>query len=216
VALFDVSASTAAHPIREQYARDFEKIIGLVTSGGIVAADIIDDNPLAHSTVPINEPFKPRSAAESNLYYQRRIRAHRARVLQLARSILDKRRSDRPGSHIFEALHLAERIFATYQDRQKLLVVFSDMIEQSHRYDFAQENLTQERIASIIEAERDAMRIPDLRDVEVCVTGAGASTAGGIPSEQILAIRDFWLRYFGVAGANLPKVRYGATLLACP
>jgi hypothetical protein len=90
------------------------------------------------------------------------------------------------------------------------------MIEQSRRNDFSRELLTPARVQQIIERERSANRLPDLREVEVCVVGAGAARSGGITPERFLVIQEFWLQYFKAAGANLPKARYGSALLKCP
>src|SRR3989454_12067849 len=71
--LFDLSGSTSAQAIRQQYMRDFTKILDAVASGGVIAADIIDDNPLAHSTFPINESFdRYEPLKENKLDYERR------------------------------------------------------------------------------------------------------------------------------------------------
>src|SRR2546427_11089743 len=72
--LFDLSGSTSAQAIRQQYMRDFTKILDTVASGGVIAADIIDDNPLAHSTFPINELFdRYEPLKENKLDYERRV-----------------------------------------------------------------------------------------------------------------------------------------------
>lgn len=217
VALFDLSASTAAEPIRRQYLADFTKLLDGVASGGTVAADIIDDNPLAHSSFPIHVTFDRYDPLKENkLNHDRRLRAQRERVAQQAQAIVRTRPTGRSGTSVMDAMHLAERVFASYPGSEKVLVVFSDMIEQSRRYDFSRETLTGPRIAQIIERERSAGRLPDLEGVKVCVVGAGAAKSGGISAERFLGIREFWIQYFKAAGAELPRERYGAALLKCP
>lgn len=217
VVLFDLSGSTGAGAIRDQYIKDFTKVLDAVAAGGIIAADIIDDNPLAHSSYPINESFDRYDPLKENkLDYDRRIRAQRDAVVKAAEAIVRKRPSSRRGTSVLDGLQLAERVFETFEGDRNLLVVFSDMIEQSRRYNFAGENLTATRIGQIIARERSAGRLPDLRGVDVCVVGAGASQSGGLSTEKILSIREFWLEYFKAAGASLPKERYGSALLKCP
>jgi len=214
--LFDLSGSTSAQAIRQQYMRDFTKILDAVASGGVIAADIIDDNPLAHSTFPINESFdRYEPLKENKLDYERRVHQKRDTVLKQAEAIVRKP-AGRPGSSVIDSMQLAERVFSTFEGDHKLLVVFSDMIEQSRRYDFTGENLTAARIGQIIAKEQSAGRLPELQDVEVCVVGAGAATSGGLSAEKILSIREFWLQYFKAAGADLSKDRYGSALLKCP
>ena len=203
--LFDLSGSTSAQAIRQQYMRDFTKILDTVASGGVIAADIIDDNPLAHSTFPINESFdRYEPLKENKLDYERRVHQKRDAVIKQADTIVRKP-AGRPGSSVIDSMQLAE-----------LLVIFSDMIEQSRRYDFTGENLTAARIGQIIAKEQSAGRLPELQDVEVCVVGAGAATSGGLSAEKLLSIREFWLQYFKAAGADLSKDRYGSALLKCP
>lgn len=217
VVLFDLSGSTNAEPIRQQYTRDFAKVLDAVTAGGIIAADIIDDNPLAHSAYPINESFDRYDPLKENkLDYERRIRQKRDAVIKEVEAIVRRPQSGRRGSNVLDGLQLAERVFLTFQGEQKLLVIFSDMIEQSRSYDFSADNLTAGRISQIIARERSAQRLPDLRGVEVCVVGAGAARSGGLSSEKLLALREFWFQYFKAAGASLPKERYGSALLKCP
>ncbi|HET6948291.1 MAG TPA: hypothetical protein VFJ45_10825 [bacterium] len=217
VVLFDLSASTGADAIRQQYLSDFSKVLDGVTAGGRVAADIIDENPLAHSTFPINVSFDRYDPLKENkLSYDRRIREQREAVTRAAQAVVRVRPSRRTGTNVMDALQLAERVFSAFEGTQRVLVIFSDMIEQSRRYDFSRENLTSARITQIVEGERSAGRLPSLENVNVCVVGAGAAKSGGISSERFLAIREFWLQYFKAAGAQLPKDRYGSALLKCP
>jgi hypothetical protein len=217
VVLFDLSGSTNAEAIRQQYTRDFAKILDVVSAGGIIAADVIDDNPLAHSTYPINESFDRYDPLKENkLDHDRRVRQKREAVLKEAEVIVRRRPSGRLGSNVLDGLQLAERVFLTFEGEHKLLVIFSDMVEQSKAYDFSADNLTTARISQIINRERSAGRLPDLRRVEVCVVGAGAATSGGLSAEKLLALREFWFQYFKAAGASLPKERYGSALLKCP
>jgi len=215
--LFDVSASTGAEAIRQQYIKDFAKILDTAADGGVITADIIDDNPLAHSSFPINEAFdRYDSLKENKLDYERRVREKRDAVIKKAAAIVRTRPSGRRGTSVLDGLQLAERVFSTFEADRKLLVIFSDMIEQSKRYDFSAEKLTAARIGQIIAQERSAGRLPELQDVEVCVVGAGASISGGLSADRIMAIREFWFEYFKAAGASLPKERYGSALLKCP
>jgi len=92
-------------------------------------------------------------------------------------------------------------------------VVFSDMIEQSGRYDFSGIPLDDEAVQRIIAKEREGKRLPKLDGVKVWVAGATASTGAGLSSDRILQIQSFWLTYFKACGADLTKERYAPTLL---
>src|SRR5438445_12498826 len=110
-----------------------------------------------------------------------------------------------PATDVIDAMQLAERVFSTYEGNQKLLVVFSDMIEESRRYNFATEKLTASRIGQIIANEQEAGCLPDLEGAEARIVGAGETTSGGLPADKLLKIRDCCSQYFQPTEATLPK-----------
>src|SRR3989442_12069251 len=105
--LFDLSGSTSAQAIRQQYMRDFTKILDTVASGGVIAADIIDDNPLAHSTFPINESFdRSEPLKENKLDYERRAPPERDAPAKLCGATVGKPgRGPRGGRGVCESTH---------------------------------------------------------------------------------------------------------------
>src|SRR5207245_1116297 len=139
----------------------------------------IDDNPLAHSTFPINESFdRYEPMKENKLDYERRIKQQRDTVIKAADAIMRKRAAS--ATDVIDAMQLAERVFSTYEGNQKLLVVFSDMIEESRRYNFTTEKLTAARIGQIIANEKDAGRMAGLLGIEGCRVGAGEAVCSGM------------------------------------
>src|SRR6185295_1134007 len=59
VVLFDVSRSTDDPDVRARYLTTFEMVLDHVASThGTVVGDVIDDDPLAHSTFPISASFE--------------------------------------------------------------------------------------------------------------------------------------------------------------
>jgi hypothetical protein len=108
-------------------------------------------------------------------------------------------------------MQLAEKAFqsrAGVAAKARLLILLSDMVEESARYNFRKENLTPARITTLVEAERKAGHLPVLNGVQVWVSGAG----GTVP-EKFVQIQNFWIQYFRAAGADLRKSRYGAGLM---
>ncbi|BCB96562.1 hypothetical protein JZK55_14840 [Dissulfurispira thermophila] len=109
---------------------------------------------------------------------------------------------------ILGSLQVAEKVFKKDKKDKAVLIIMSDMIEDSSEYNFERERLSDKRIGEIINHEKIKKRLPDLSGVNVYVVGAKAPTR-----EQYQNIQNFWLRYFKECGANLPKENYGSALL---
>jgi hypothetical protein len=217
--LVDRSSSTEDQGVRQRYIEGFQRVVGRLDSGDVIVADAITDNPLAQSSFPVNDEFKPFQPSSDNELivkkerenHQKEIQVVRERVLANAQGLFSSAPSNQ--TKILDAMRLAERVISAYQRPKRVLVIFSDMIEESERYNFKRERLTDEVIARIINEEKQAKRLPDLAGVRVYVIGAGASGNQPSSSEQYTEIENFWSQYFKAAGADLSKDRYGATLL---
>ncbi len=55
---------------------------------------------------------------------------------------------------ILSSLHVAERVFKQYKNKKNILVIFSDMIEESDDYNFKNVQKTKKRIEEIIRKEK--------------------------------------------------------------
>ena len=67
VVLFDVSGSTADPTVRARYLDAFERVVDHVeATHGTIVGDVIDDDPLAHSTFPIDATFEACDALADN------------------------------------------------------------------------------------------------------------------------------------------------------
>jgi hypothetical protein len=111
---------------------------------------------------------------------------------------------------IFNSLLLAEKLFSA-ENRRKVLILMSDMIEDSPPYAFdrmAWTATTTPKILSDLEGRR---AIPDLKGVCVYVSGVSAPSA-----ELATNISRFWEAYFQKAGADLHPSRYAHVLLHWP
>lgn len=215
--LFDLSASTATPEVRARYLEDFEKLLANLYEGDILVVDRITSNPLAESTFPVNEIFKRMNPWSENLLkWRRESKGQRERIARTVKKMVmdPKQRSSK--TSIVDALHLAQRVFATYPNEHQVLVLFSDMVEESPYYDFRKENLTASRIQEIIEAEKAENRLPRLDGAHVYVIGAAAGFYSRMPPEAVRKIQNFWLEYFKACGANLPVETYGSALIQPP
>ena len=216
VALFDISPSTDDEAIRQRYSEAFSAVVEGSEGEWQIAADLIDDNPLAHSTFPVNDCLPAREGGEQELTYQDRLAKARRDIEAGAAQILET--PAKSGTAIMDGVSLAQRFFETYPEiTERYLVICSDMVESSARYGFGKKvKWSAKKIDQIIAAEREAGRLPTLDGVKVYVVGAGADAAGDVSADKIRFIRDFWLAYFEAAGADLPSSRYGAALIRFP
>ena len=111
-------------------------------------------------------------------------------------------------TEIISALHVAERVCKSFSLPRKILVIMSDLIEDSELYNFAREELSDKRTEEIIRREREAHRLPDLTNVRVYVAGALAKT------ERYYKVRSFWINYMQAYGGAMSKEKYGAALVS--
>ena len=111
---------------------------------------------------------------------------------------------------ILNTLVLTRKILAEQKGR-KILILMSDMIEDSAAFNFEKIAFDSEQIEKIIELQRSKNLLPDLADVTVFVTGASAASA-----EKAHDIESFWRAYFRETGAYLPDNQYSPTLLVIP
>lgn len=98
-------------------------------------------------------------------------------------------------TEILGAIRLAKQYFDDVGAEEKVLIILSDMIEESEFYNFQKQSVDPEKI---IENEKKNNRLPDLSGVEVYVSGASAKT-----EDKYDAIKTFWTKYFEVTGARL-------------
>ena len=217
VALFDISASTDQQALKQRYQKEFLQVIEkVVPMGVVVRADAIRAKPLAETTFPLRLDFAKMSAIDRN---QLDLDDSMKKARDTTSTELSKLFTENPPTQqtpILDAIEVTRKIFSGadmdgIHDRR--LVIFSDMIESSDRYEFTRAPLGERAIAVMIEKEKRAGRIPSLTGVKVWVAGAGAGGGSHLSTEQVRGIEQFWLNYFRAAGADLAPERYASTLL---
>lgn len=210
VVLFDVSNSTLREDVRARYEGIFAMVLEHVAgSGGVLGADVIDDDPLVHGSLPINETFEPCAITDNALRCRSGLEEAKERARAKAAAILA---TSSRGTDIFGALELAGQYFAAYPEAgDRTLVLLSDMVQSAGGMHLgAVETWSDAEIAALL------ARAPsvDLAGVRVYVVGAGATTLAEMTSEEIEGIRTFWSRWFEAQGARI--VFYGANLPRFP
>jgi hypothetical protein len=111
-------------------------------------------------------------------------------------------------TEILDSLSIADTIFHDEKERQKVLVILSDMIEDSKEGKFDKDKITDEYINHIIRSRQKNNLVPNLAKVKVYVAGASAAD-----SDKFRAIQAFWARYFTESGADFSPHRYGHSLI---
>jgi hypothetical protein len=218
VILIDVSKSTYGQSgsQRQAYLKTLtDKVLPALPGGTVIKADIIDAKPLSHGTTALSAYLEKGSLTGTNDFDADR---SRKRTIKELTPGLERLMAQRPtGNAILDSLGLAQKVFDSYPDaKNRYLLIFSDMFENSTRYSFKQKNLTSDRVKRFIQTESDAGRVPDLSGVEVYVVGAGATRGGDTAPQHVRAVEQFWLDYMEVTGASLPASRYGTMLVRFP
>ena len=154
VVLFDVSRSTDDPEVRARYLTTFETVLDhVVPTHGTVVGDVIDDDPLAHSTFPISATFEgcTRSPRTSSCA-MRHSRADAERPRSRPRATILARNTGAAGTDIHDGLLLAQRVFDAYPEAgPRSLVLLSDMVERSARLNVAGVGADDASIASTID-----------------------------------------------------------------
>ncbi len=210
MALLDVSATTKT--ARTSYLHDLATIMDQLQSGDTLWADQITENSLATSHIPFRLTLPVFNLLSTNADdYNSRLIALKKKASADAESLLNR---ETKRTTLLDSLLVAQKVFHSSHAltaAHRVLVVFSDMREDSVRYVFDRENLTPARIKQIIGREQTDHRIPDLKGVQVYVAGAAADRSGN--PERIRQIEAFWRAYFRAAGTELPDEHYSASLL---
>jgi hypothetical protein len=210
VVLFDVSASTRSADVRARYERTFDLVLNDVEQqGGVLGADVIDDNPLAHGDLPVNETFDGCGLLDNGLDCRNAADDQRARAEQQANDILADHTL---GTDVFGALELAEQFFAAYpQADVRRIVVLSDMVQRGRGLRFP--SIADWSPASVNQMVQHAPSV-SLGGTEIYVVGMGATTSESLSARQIDGIERFWTSFLERSGADIAF--FGASLAAYP
>lgn len=217
VALFDISVSTDQSALKQRYRNEFLQVLEILAPQGVlIRADAIRGAPLAETTFPIRI-YMPRMTVinRNEMELEDTVRRAREAASQGIAMVFSQGPATKQ-TRILDAIEVAARVFQGEEMKgipDRRLVIFSDMIESSERYEFTQIGLKRKAIPQLIAKERQAKRIPPLQGVRVWVAGAGAGGGSGLSGERLRWIEEFWLEYFRAAGAELHPTRYGSALL---
>lgn len=211
VVLFDLSESTNRPDVREAYCESFGKILASVDHGDAVAAGWILESSVSQTSLPVDTVLPEFDLGMTELMKKSR-EAQADSVLSIAHGRVCQMLSstDRKvmRTDIMTSLDLAASIFKARGKPERQLIIMSDVIEDSERYQFDEIDLDSDRRRTILRREKEAGRLPDLTGTSVCVVGAAARE-----TDRYYQIKRFWEAYFDSAGAEL--VSYGGPYVGC-
>ena len=212
--LFDRSITADGSQTKDRYLADFSKLVADLQPGDTVAADAITENPTATMRFPVHIVLPAYDPALSNpLAHKRELQTAKRTLLEQVGQLV----RDTPptkNTAILDALYVSRKAIqseAAKKATRLVLVVFSDMVEDSARANFERELLGAGRIKALLCSEEHNGRLPDLKGVDVWVAGATPDRTMG--EARIRAIETFWHAYFSRCGAILPPDRYAPALL---
>lgn len=209
--LIDHSLSTVS--ARQLYSESFGKVADTLKMGDHLSVWKITEHSEMEPSPIIDADFSAKGLSP-NEFFKKQMEGQIRQTIDQAKHkvkdlLLAEKRFARKTS-IINSLQIAERVFKKYPRNENLIVIFSDMIEDS-RYNFEKMELSDDRISKIIDQEKKQNRLPDLAGARVVVAGAGITNR--MKQEQFNQIRRFWQAYFQASGATCAKEDYGSAII---
>ena len=201
----DMSGSTNKAR-RTVYRNAFDKIYqnfqagDRIVIGTITGRSYIDFKPVVDAEIPKQSLWVNRISYEQNLAKTQK------NIIKQVEGLLSQKKGT-PRTEILNSLNVADTIFHN-EKRHKILVILSDMVQDSKEYNFERTKVTDTYISNIIRFRKKNNLVPNLTGVKVYVAGASADEA-----RKFRSIEKFWNSYFKVSGADFSKHRYGHSLL---
>jgi hypothetical protein len=213
VAFFDISDSTISR--RNSYFQEFKtKILPKLKEEDRIIVDVISDNPLGQARFPINLELPFFNFTQNKLIYESELEKIKVNISTTVENMIRPQRIVER-TKIFEALQLAIRIFATYEDYdKKILVLFSDMIEDSDIANFERIDWQKITTDELIQKIQTKIKIPEFQGIKVyVVTGVNENNPQRV-DRNYNQIKNFWEEYFQKSGAIFNRsVWYGSTMI---
>ena len=202
----DMSGSTNKAR-RTVYRNAFEKILENLQDGDRVVVGTITGRSYIDFKPAVDVEIPKQSIWVNRITYEQSQAKTRKKIQAAVDHLLSARRGT-PHTEIINSLNIADKIFHNEKKRQKILIILSDMIQDSREHRFDRVRVTDSYTAKIIRDRKKQNLIPNLDTVKVYVAGASAAN-----SKKFRSIEKFWNRYFVVCGADFSLHRYGHSLL---
>jgi len=205
IVFVDMSGSTN-QARRTVYREAFEMIRQNLRQGDRIVVGTITGRSYIEFRPALDVEIPKESIWVNRITYEQELTKCQESIQKEVDKLLSQKRGT-PRTEIINSLNIADSIFHN-EKRQKILVLLSDMVQDSKEYDFSRANLTDQYIADVIKERKKQHVIPDLKDVKVYVAGASADD-----TKKFRTIQKFWSQYFAASGADFSLHRYGHSLL---
>lgn len=203
VAFVDLSASIKD---LENYRESWSKIVSRLNGDDRIVLGRINDETFTQFRAVADEIIPAfHMLTDNKLRHEKKIKGIKEKLAKKFEETLGGPKSKK--TDIINSLHLAEKIFRG-EKRRPVLVLLSDMLEDSGRYDFERSKVTDSFIRQLIEDKRKSKQLPDLLGAKIYVAGASAKSA-----DKALEVQQFWMEFVKAANGNLTKENYGPALI---
>ena len=203
-----VDMSDSANQARRTVCKEaFEKIYQDLRQGDRVVVGTITSRSYIEFKPTVDEEIPKKTIWDNRLLFERNLTKTKEKIRSETNKLLSRARGTLL-TEILDSLNIADIIFHDEKERQKILVILSDMIEDSKEYSFDKDKITDEYIDSVITSRQNNHLMPNLAGVKVYVAGATAAD-----SNKFRAVQTFWTRYLTKSGADFSPHRYGHSLI---
>ena len=206
VILVDMSAS--ADQARRTVCKEaFEKVYRNLRHGDRLVVGTITSQSYIEFKPTVDEEIPKKTVWDNRLQYEKKLTDTKEKIRREVNKLLSQKQGTLL-TEIIDSLNIADIIFHDEKERQKVLVILSDMIQDSKDYKFDKDKITDEYINKVIRYRQENNLMPNLTGVKVYVAGASAAD-----SNKFRAVQTFWTRYLTKSGADFSSHRYGHSLI---
>jgi hypothetical protein len=203
VVFVDVSASVKDFDV---YHDAWKKIVDRLTAGDRVLLGRITHETFTQFRPLVDESLPTFSwISDNSRDYDKKLKQTKERLSKVIDESLKAPRSQK--TDILNTSALADKIFHG-DKRRAVLVLLSDMLEDSDAHNFEKVKVDETFARRVIEEKHRKGEMPDLKGATIYVAGASAKNAA-----KALEVQRFWLGYFKAANGNLSPQNYGPALI---
>jgi hypothetical protein len=203
-----VDMSDSANEARRTVCKEaFEKIYQNLRQGDRIVVGTITSHSYIEFKPTVDEEIPKKTIWDNRLQFEKKLANTKEKIRGETNKLLSRERGTML-TEILDSLNIADTIFQDEKERQKILVILSDMIEDSKKYNFDKDKITDEYINNAISDRQKNNLMPNFTGVKIYVAGASADD-----SNKFRAIETFWTRYLTKSGADFSPHRYGPSLI---